>query len=219
MYYSYNQHKYGNSDWSEVRSFTTKEPFVEISEPNGGEVWSKDSKRHIIRWNSNISGAVKIELFKNNLIEAVVSDSIVSYTGASAWKIPAGVEPDSTYKMRISLLSNSEISSTSNGFFAIKGEPNSVDDSFADDSKLFVINYPNPYSKNTTFEFYTDSDNFVQINLYDIKGNLVANIVNEFASAGNHVVNWTNTELESGTYLYEVRAGSNFRSGKLIITK
>lgn len=209
--------EYGNSDWSEVRTFTTAQPYIDINQPNGGEIWVKEDIRQIIRWNSNIQEAVKIELFKDGNFISVISDSLLSFTGANAWTIPTSILEDSTYQIQITSISNPEISSISSEYFTIKNKPTSVDEEGHNNSKLSIRNYPNPFSKSTTFEYTIDSDSNIEINLYDLKGNFVAVIYNGFTSAGTHTLNWTNTELKSGTYIYEIRSGNYANSGKFII--
>ncbi|MDX9790620.1 MAG: aryl-sulfate sulfotransferase, partial [Candidatus Kapabacteria bacterium] len=209
--------EYGESDWSEIFTFISSAPYISISEPNGGEKWMKDAKRKIIRWNTNTDDAVKIELVRNGLVESVIADSIVSFTGANAWVIPAGIIPDSIYTVRITSLLNPELISESDETFTIEDDVNSVNEYNSLASGLSIRNYPNPFTNSTIFEFTNEISGNIVINLFDIKGVKVAEIFNDYAEKGTHSINWTNTKLESGSYFYEIKSANGSHSGKLII--
>ena len=211
----------GWGEWSDIRIYTPSLPYLNVITPNGGEVW--DTLSHVIRWDYNVLDSInslfKVELYRNGVFQRVLRDNLFSVVYAFKWKVPSDIEEDSTYQIKVTSVSNPEVYSMSSNYFTIKNTPTSVNESFTENTKLSIRNYPNPFSKSTNFEYYTDSDCNLELNLYDINGNLVSNIYSGFATAGTHTINWTNSELESGTYFYEIRAGSQFKSGKLIIRK
>ena len=80
-------------------------------------------------------------------------------------------------------------------------------------------NYPNPFNPETMIKYQipmiNDQSNAVRVSLkvYDILGKEVAALVNETKQAGSYTVNFNASNLPSGIYIYELRAG-DFKSVK-----
>lgn len=90
-------------------------------------------------------------------------------------------------------------------------------------------NYPNPFNPETVIRYQLPKSGFVTLKVYDILGNEVATLVNEYQNAGSynslfsvHQVNGGqsgNSQLSSGVYCYKLSVGNNFKSGKMILIK
>jgi hypothetical protein len=82
-------------------------------------------------------------------------------------------------------------------------------------------NYPNPFNPATSIQYAISSGQFVTIKVYDILGNEVETLVNEYKPAGRYNVEFTmnNEQLSSGVYFYQLRAGSYSAIKKMIILK
>ncbi len=74
-------------------------------------------------------------------------------------------------------------------------------------------NYPNPFNPSTTISWQSPMDGNVIIKIYDILGNEVAEILNEFKSAGRQEIKFetvnTNNRLTSGVYIYKIEIKNN----------
>ena len=57
----------------------------------------------------------------------------------------------------------------------------------------------------------------VNIELFDITGKLVDNVINGYFTKGLNTINYNSSDLNSGIYLYKVTTGDQVNSGKLII--
>ena len=68
-------------------------------------------------------------------------------------------------------------------------------------------NYPNPFNPSTKIEYSIPEASFVQLKVYDILGNEVAELVNEEQSAGTYRADFTANNLASGFYVAQLRAG------------
>lgn len=66
-------------------------------------------------------------------------------------------------------------------------------------------NYPNPFNPTTNITFELMNAQHVQLSVYDIQGQHIDTMVNEFRSAGEHVITFNAEHLPSGTYLYRLR--------------
>ncbi|MCB9217922.1 MAG: T9SS type A sorting domain-containing protein [Ignavibacteriales bacterium] len=80
-------------------------------------------------------------------------------------------------------------------------------------------NYPNPFNPSTTITFALPKSSEVQLNVYNILGEQVAQLVNEVKNAGTYSINWDASNLASGTYIYRLQAGNNVIVNKMILLK
>jgi len=80
-------------------------------------------------------------------------------------------------------------------------------------------NYPNPFNPVTTITFSIPQDGKVELKVYDVLGNEVATLVNEYREAGSYKVGFNGSTLSSGIYFYTLSAGSFIETKKLAILK
>jgi aminopeptidase N len=80
-------------------------------------------------------------------------------------------------------------------------------------------NYPNPFNPNTVISFSVTENQNVELRVYDLLGNMVAELVNGYREAGNYSVNFNADKLPSGIYFYEIKAGSFRQTNKMIFLK
>lgn len=80
-------------------------------------------------------------------------------------------------------------------------------------------NYPNPFNPSTRISFAIPTQEFVTIKVYDVLGRKIKELMNEAKPAGYYEVNFNASELPSGTYIYEIRAGSFVETKKMILLK
>lgn len=75
-----------------------------IDSPNGGEVMYRESTFNI-KWEANIIGGVKIELYKGSTFLSTIANNVEN-SGSFEWEIPKDLAPGSNYRIRISSVSN-----------------------------------------------------------------------------------------------------------------
>ncbi len=80
-------------------------------------------------------------------------------------------------------------------------------------------NYPNPFNPSTTISWQSPVSSNQTLKVYDILGNEVATLVDEYKSAGSYEVEFNASHLPSGTYFYQLRAGSFVETKKMILLK
>ena len=71
-------------------------------------------------------------------------------------------------------------------------------------------NYPNPFNAYTIIEYQLNTASFVNIGLYNIKGEEVDILTNKYHSQGTHYIQYDASDLSSGVYFYKliVNAGA-----------
>ncbi|HSW55220.1 MAG TPA: T9SS type A sorting domain-containing protein, partial [Ignavibacteriaceae bacterium] len=80
-------------------------------------------------------------------------------------------------------------------------------------------NYPNPFNPSTTLSFVIGHRSFVTLKVYDVLGNEVATLVDEYKPAGEYEVEFVASGLTSGIYFYKLQAGSFVEARKMILMK
>ncbi|MFA7420745.1 MAG: CotH kinase family protein [Melioribacteraceae bacterium] len=105
-----------------------------------------------------------------------------------------------------------------------RGTSNSSTTNIATDSPISTDyklnqNYPNPFNPQTTISFSVPTSSLVSLIVYDALGRNVATLVDELLAAGNHQFRFNGTELASGVYFYQMRAGNFVATKKFILLK
>jgi arabinogalactan endo-1,4-beta-galactosidase len=79
-------------------------------------------------------------------------------------------------------------------------------------------NYPNPFNPTTTIKFNLPEAGNVKLTLFNILGQELKTLVNEFKESGVHTINFNASDLNSGVYIYklEVNGFSLIRKMTLI---
>lgn len=80
-------------------------------------------------------------------------------------------------------------------------------------------NYPNPFNPSTTIDFTIPENGLVSLKIYNILGQEIATLVNEFLNKGNHSINWNASNMPSGIYFYNISFNNQFKSGRMILMK
>ncbi|MBN1302098.1 MAG: T9SS type A sorting domain-containing protein, partial [Melioribacteraceae bacterium] len=93
-----------------------------------------------------------------------------------------------------------------------------VDDIIPNDYTL-EQNYPNPFNPSTTIRYQLPSNSVVKISVYNMLGELVRTMVNEYQSAGRYEVTFNASNLASGIYFYNIQAGDFVNTKKMLLLK
>ena len=85
-------------------------------------------------------------------------------------------------------------------------------------------NYPNPFNPSTNIPYTILKDEFINIVIYDLIGNRVKLLVNEYKDIGNYIINWNGKNendipVSAGVYLYSIEAGEFQQTKKMILLK
>jgi hypothetical protein len=95
----------------------------------------------------------------------------------------------------------------------------SVKDEFTPAGFYLNHSYPNPFNPSTTIEFGIDKRNFVSLKVYDILGNVVAELFNEEMERGNYKILFNASFLSSGIYFVKLSSGNFVLTRKILLEK
>jgi hypothetical protein len=80
-------------------------------------------------------------------------------------------------------------------------------------------NYPNPFNPTTTIRYEIPQDGMVTIKIYDILGQEVTTILNEFKKADRYEVKFNSFGLASGVYIYRMKVNDFIQSKKMLLLR
>jgi photosystem II stability/assembly factor-like uncharacterized protein len=80
-------------------------------------------------------------------------------------------------------------------------------------------NYPNPFNPVTTIRFNLPEAGNVKLTLFNILGQELKTLVNEFKESGVHTINFDASELNSGMYIYKIEVGTFVQTRKMTLVK
>ncbi len=80
-------------------------------------------------------------------------------------------------------------------------------------------NYPNPFNPATTIPFKLEKSGFVRLEVFNLLGQKVATLLNEFRLPGEHTVSWDASDLQSGLYIYKLSVNGFADAKKMILLK
>ena len=79
--------------------------------------------------------------------------------------------------------------------------------------------YPNPFNPSTNLNLDLNQDGFVSVKVYNVVGQVVAELANGQMDAGYHTFTWDAGSIASGMYLVRVEAGAHIATQKLMLLK
>lgn len=80
-------------------------------------------------------------------------------------------------------------------------------------------NYPNPFNPSTKIKYAIPEAGFVNLTVYNIIGQVVKEIVNEYIRAGYYEVTFNANNLSSGFYIYRITSGKFNTTKKMLLLK
>ncbi len=168
---------------------------------------------------STISDNYQISIIDSNG-QIAYSDNSSAFTGLD----------NHSNTIKVTNLVNDEIFTTwvyRGGLYGQKVDFTLVDN---DDNDVDIItnnllfNYPNPFNPQTNIAFTLPTSGNVSIDIYNLKGQKVKELVNDNYSSGRYSVLWdgkddNNKQVASGVYLYKMRSGKYSSTKKMILMK
>jgi ligand-binding sensor domain-containing protein len=122
------------------------------------------------------------------------------------------------------------VSTVSEGLVRITGfaAPTAIDDENNEIStpQTFALhqNYPNPFNPETNIRFDVAKSAKVQLNIYNLRGELVKQLTNRNYQPGTYRLLWDGTneagnQVVSGIYFYQLRTGSKTQTRKMMFVQ
>jgi subtilisin-like proprotein convertase family protein len=175
----------------------------------------------------------------DNFIQTILSDVAQSpvdlasapftgfYRSTSSLSKFSGVDPTGDWTLSIldNVAGNTGMLNSWGLRFYFEG-PVGVDDKTPElisDYHLFQ-NYPNPFNPKTVISYQLPVSGNVTLKVYDVLGNEIVTLVDEYKPAGEYKVDFSigqdsSPDITSGIYFYQLRAGDFIQTKKMLLLK
>ena len=80
-------------------------------------------------------------------------------------------------------------------------------------------NYPNPFDQVTTFFLTLSRSDYVEMNIYNIKGEKVVTLIDNQVESGDHLIHWDAGQFPSGIYHCRFISGKNLIMKKMLLIR
>jgi len=84
---------------------------------------------------------------------------------------------------------------------------------------MTLQNYPNPFNPSTKISWQVPAGSWQTLKIYDVLGNEVTTLVDEYKPAGSYEVEWDASNYPSGVYFYQLKTEKYTESKKMILMK
>jgi hypothetical protein len=103
--------------------------------------------------------------------------------------------------------------------FATFNLENTVDDLFVPTENRLSNAYPNPFNPSTTLDYDVSVDGNVLITVYDISGQVIEVLVDDYKYAGEYSFTWNAQSHPSGIYFIGMETNGSYFTKKLMLVK
>ena len=79
--------------------------------------------------------------------------------------------------------------------------------------------YPNPFNPSTSFDLQVGVAGHVSLNVYNLMGQVVGNLVNNTMDAGNYNITWDAANFSSGMYIVKAETANGIATQKVMLVK
>jgi len=104
------------------------------------------------------------------------------------------------------------------GAYEYTGTTEVVEEHIPQSFKL-LQNYPNPFNPSTKIRWQSTVGSWQTLKVYDVLGNEVAVLVDEYNPAGSYEINFNANNLSSGVYFYRIQAAELIQIKSMILIK
>ncbi len=104
-------------------------------------------------------------------------------------------------------------------------DQNSVNNNIINKEKFLLSNYPNPFNPSTTISYTLSESGFIDLSIYNTKGQKIKSLVNDFKNQGVCSIEWNGLDLNnknvgSGIYFVNMKINNRLtKTHKILLIK
>jgi hypothetical protein len=80
-------------------------------------------------------------------------------------------------------------------------------------------NFPNPFNPTTTIRYSIPESGIVTLKIYNLLGEELTTLVNDYKNAGSYQVRFDAKNLSSGIYYYQIESGNFVQVRKMVLVR
>jgi ligand-binding sensor domain-containing protein len=190
---------YENEEWISHNSQLGEIDITKITEDEYGRFWIGTYGEGVIMWDGDETETITVEnsCLVSNLITAIGCDKM-----GTLW-----------------------VSSNNGGLYSCEYSSTGIEDTqVVSYPQIDHNNYPNPFNPETTIQFSLPEAGYVDIDIFNVKGQKVKSLLQSQLSDGKHSIAWNGTDkngnsVSSGTYFYRIMFNNQAYSRKMMLLK
>ena len=218
-----------------VKVFTTQASAIALppSIPQNLKIeWYNNHPR--LTWETNVETDIQsYKIWKyaagSSMIAATITHN--SSTPTHSWvdnsvTKPGKFDPVIEFSYKVKAVDNTSKESLYGNQVSIGGKGGIWKEGIEDDKDNSIINdyaisqnYPNPFNPSTTINYQLPEQSFVSIKVYNMLGETISVLKNEYQNSGSYSLEFDGSDLPSGTYLYKIQAGAYYEVKKMLLIK
>jgi photosystem II stability/assembly factor-like uncharacterized protein len=189
-------------------------PIAKIQTTNSGETWSNDTLSFF-----GLSFAIDFRTYNEGWSASGYKFLLTTNRGETWSEFDT---PDST------IIFDLQFTDARNGYAVgtsgtvLKFDPTLVGvEHYVNAPKDFILyqNYPNPFNPSTKISWHSSVSSHQTLKVYDVLGNEVAILVDDFKPAGVYEVIFDGSNLSSAIYFYQLRLDGFIQTKKMLLLK
>ncbi|MCK4641080.1 MAG: T9SS type A sorting domain-containing protein, partial [Candidatus Marinimicrobia bacterium] len=159
----------------------------------------------------------------SNVKFLIINDELIPGVGSSSQRheyeyVDKGLTNGVTYRYK---LEDVDYSGNTELHGPVSATP--IESAFPAEFRLYP-NYPNPFNPVTTISYDLPDDGFVELSVYNMRGEKVTTLMQGNQEAGSYRMNWDGTSqsgdmVASGIYFLRIASGSYSRTSKMIFIR
>jgi len=161
------------------------------------------TQRDSVSWFSMSPSNITVPLFGEGIVESFITGDTTGNNFVYVIEEAQYASRCFYFRVELNVLTDVENSVTSN-----------IPEEF-----ILEQNYPNPFNPSTKIKYSVPELSFTTLKVYDVLGNEVATLVDEYLPAGSYETDFNAKGLASGMYLYRLQAGSFVETKKMILLR
>ena len=207
-----------------VAPVDSEAPVVELSVPDGGEVYASGDEVTIIWAASDDIGVVQAELRLSTDGGQSYPELIASgaFNGEYVWLVPSLESGSCRIQVTCFDALQNEGDDASAANFAIQSAVGVEELPIRE--VMLAQNFPNPFNPRTDIQFALPHSQQVMLKIYSVEGKLVRTLVSGRMPAGRHTVAWVGDNdqggrVASGLYFYRLDTASSQLTRTMLLLK
>lgn len=138
---------------------------------------------------------------------------------------PFSIQPNQTIHIAFSIAAGNNLEELRTAITSARIKyaqiPTSINDGEMNVTRSYYLhqNYPNPFNPTTKISWRSPVGSMQALKIFDVLGNEVATLVNEWKEAGYHEIEFDASNLASGIYYYQLLSDNFIQSRKMILLR
>ncbi|MDD3049565.1 MAG: carboxypeptidase regulatory-like domain-containing protein [Candidatus Cloacimonetes bacterium] len=166
----------------------------------------------------NNRSLIGFNIYRDDQVEPIQTVESTTYSFLDT-NLPAGI-----YNYWVTALYEGDYESIPSNVVEIEVPTSTTNNNPTPAATELVGNYPNPFNPKTKISYRMKENGHVKIEVYNLRGQKVTTLVDEFKEANEYTIEWNGTDsndnkVSSGIYLFSMQTGKYTSTKKMVLLK